>query len=116
MAGYAFSKREDIEKVLRLIGQSPTRKTPLKTTEPHRKIFSNGIIAQTPSGGIAARSGTTVSSAECTPVYIDGTTLTTYGSGTITVYNIAASAIAGTTYITAKLVGTNWVADAEDCG
>lgn len=114
MAGFAFSRREDIEKVLGLIGQSPSRKLAVKEAAPHEKLTPGGVICQTPGGGIGARSGSTVSYAECIPYFINGGELTSFG-GTIRVYNIASSVVSGNTYITAKLVGTNWVCDAEDC-
>lgn len=81
-----------------------------------------GIIFQTPSGGIAARSGTTPGSAECTPYYINSsgalTELTNPDgtSRTHTVYHIGATAVAGTTYIQAKRCHGRLVADMEDCG
>lgn len=117
MPGFAFSRRQDIEKVLRLIGQSTARKIATMPQGEENEKISFGVIAQTPGGGIAARSGTTVSAADCTPYYIDATgELTAFPSGdTIEVWNIVGSAIAGNAYITCKLVGNKWVADAEDC-
>ena len=116
MAGFAFSNRKDIERVLRLVETEPGRKPkPSIGTSEHSKIFATGVICQTPVGGIAARSGTTVTSASCPVYYIDGSTLTAFNES-IDVYNLAGAAVAGSTYITAKLVGTNWVADMEDCG
>lgn len=116
MPGFAFSRKRDIDRVLKLIEGPPGKKNlPELGVSQNKKIFRYGVLAQTPSGGIAARSGTTVTSASCTVYYIDAGTITSYGES-IDVYNIAGSAIAGSTYITAKLVGTVWIADAEDCG
>ena len=116
MAGFAFSNRKDIERVLRLVESEPARKPkPSIGTNEFETAFRHGVICQTPGSGIAARSGTTLTSAACTVHYIDNGTLTAFGE-TIDVYNLASASIAGTTYITAKLVGTNWVADMEDCG
>ena len=68
-------------------------------------------IFYTPGGGIAARSGTTVSSANCTPYWInDSGTLTELkdyddDSQTFPVYNMDSSgAVTGSTYIL-----TGWV-------
>jgi len=71
-------------------------------------------IFQTPSGGIAARSGTTAGSASCTEYYVSGSTITATGSS-FTVHNIFGTAIGGEVYITAKLIRGKWIADAEDC-
>lgn len=80
----------------------------------------HSMIFLTPSGGIAARSGTTPGSATCTGYVIDNGSLTTFkdtsGSDyTATVYNISTTAATGSTYIQAKRSGCQWVADFEDC-
>jgi len=87
------------------------------TTELSIRLF------QTPVGGIPARSGTTAGSASCTPYYINPSSgaitelLNVSGaSQTLTVYNVSASAVAGSAYIQAKAIGSVLVADMEDCG
>lgn len=66
----------------------------------------------TPGGGIAARSGTTVSSATCTEYKLVGSTLTT-NTATQTVYNPWPVAIPGTFYITAtkEAITGLWIAE-----
>ncbi len=70
-------------------------------------------IVQTPVGGIAARSGTTVGSASCTEFKINsGTTLAT-NTDTITVKNIWPFAIPASMYIKAHLesISGEWIAE-----
>ena len=85
------------------------------------KVFAQGVgagssdskIVQTPGGGIAARSGTTVGSASCTEFKIDsGTTLAT-NTNTITVKNIWPFAIPASMYIKAHLesISGEWIAE-----
>ena len=74
-----------------------------------------GIICMTPSGGIAARSGTTCGTATCNTYTISVSDVLTATGSTEEVNNIFSSAIAGSVYITAKNVAGDWVADAEDC-
>jgi len=71
-------------------------------------------IAKTPGGGIAARSGSTVSKADCTVYIIDGTTLTV-SSIEVPIFNLSTTAIAGNTYIVAVRAGGVLVAVWEDC-
>lgn len=76
-----------------------------------------GLLMYTGTGGIPARAGSTAGKAEdvklCT-VNNDGTINTL--SSTFTVFNPFSSAVAGDTYITAKIInGTQLVVDAEDC-
>lgn len=69
-------------------------------------------IVQTPGGGIAARSGTTVGSATCTEYKINsGTTLAT-NTSTVTVKNIWPFAIPASMYIMAvkETISSEWVA------
>ena len=68
-------------------------------------------IVQTPGGGIAARSGTTVGSATCTEYKIASGTLTT-NTDTITVKNIWPFAIPASMYILAakEQITGEWVA------
>jgi len=76
----------------------------------------HGVIIKTPAGGIAARSGTTVSSASCDVFSIVGTTLTDTGNN-IDVYNISISAVGASKYGLAKkeYATGKWVIDFEDC-
>jgi hypothetical protein len=73
-------------------------------------------IAQTSSGGIPARSGSTAGSASCTVCYLSSGSLSSTGSS-ITVYNWSQTAVGGSKYITIKQLGltSDWVVDAEDC-
>ena len=119
---YTFNQRSDIDATIEMVRQ-PTKA--VTGVDPFRQNNSApltvGYLFQTPSGGIAARSGTTCGSAACTPYYIDSTgeiaelTDNDGASQTITVYNVFGSAIAGSAYITAKRVFGQLVADAEDC-
>ena len=76
----------------------------------------HGVIIKTPAGGIAARSGTTVSSASCDVFSIVGTTLTDTGNN-IDVFNISISSVGGSKYGLAKkeYATGKWVIDFEDC-
>lgn len=76
----------------------------------------HGVIIKTPAGGIAARSGTTVSYASCDVFSIVGTTLTDTGNN-IDVYNISISAVGASKYGLAKkeYASGKWVIDFEDC-
>lgn len=118
MAGFAFKSRQDIEKVLKLIGKGGA--VPRSGVVELGK-FGTNMIFYTPAGGIAARSGATAGSAACTPYYVDASDTMTEltdiagNSQTIDVKNIFSTAITGNAYITAKLVGNYWIADAEDC-
>ncbi len=75
---------------------------------------SPSYILQTPGGGIAARSGTTVSSANCTVYSIISGTLTSAGF-TLPVYNLSTTAVGATKYIGAVWMGGVLVAVWEDC-
>jgi hypothetical protein len=74
------------------------------------------ILAQAPSGGISARSGSTASFASCTVLYLSSGAITTTGE-TVRVYNWSQTAVAANAYITIKQVGntSDWIVDAEDC-
>ena len=76
----------------------------------------HGVIIKTPAGGIAARSGTTVSSASCDVFSIVGTTLTDTGNN-IDVFNISIFAVGASKYGLAKkeYATGKWVIDFEDC-
>lgn len=76
----------------------------------------HGVIIKTPSGGIAARSGTTVSYGSCDVFSIVGTTLTDTGNN-IDVYNVSISPVGASKYGLAKkeYATGKWVIDFEDC-
>jgi hypothetical protein len=74
----------------------------------------SGIVMKTPVGGIAARSGTTVSSATCTQWDRSGSTMSA-GTATYTVYNLSTTAVAATVFIVAVQTNIGWVAVWEDC-
>lgn len=72
------------------------------------------IFCVTPGGGIAASSGTTISSATCT-VWKRATSTVSAQSKTITVWNLSTSAVAGSVRILATLSNIGYVAVWEDC-
>jgi hypothetical protein len=75
-----------------------------------------GVIIKTPVGGIAQRTGTTVSSASCDVFSIVGSTLTDTTEN-IDVFNISLGAVAGEIFGTAKreYATGKWIIDLEDC-
>lgn len=68
----------------------------------------------TPGGGIAARSGSTLGSATCTQLTLEGGTRATT-TNSVTVYNDFTTAIGGSADIIATRIDGIWVAIAEDC-
>lgn len=81
--------------------------------DPH--MAPEEYLVLVPGGGIAARSGTTVSSAECTVYQRVGATIESTGRP-LTVYNFAAAAIPASAYaiVSRDKFGTWWVV-AVDC-
>jgi hypothetical protein len=75
----------------------------------------HAIIIQTPSGGIPARSGTTVGKADCEIYSIDGDDDLVATGVSVSVVNLAAEAVAGSVYGQAKRAGGRWVIDYEEC-
>lgn len=74
------------------------------------------VVAYTPSGGIAARSGSTVSSASCTVYDRSGSTISASSpSRSVAVYNLSTTAVAASVYIVATLTNIGYVAVWEDC-
>lgn len=71
-------------------------------------------VFETPSGGIAARTTTTLPSEDCTLQNVAGGVI---NAETITekVYNMGSEAVAGSIYIQAALIDGIWVANWEDC-
>jgi hypothetical protein len=73
-----------------------------------------GLVCKTPGGGIAARSGTTVSSATCT-VWKRATSTMSAGTTTLPVWNLSTAAVAATEFIVAVPTNIGYVAVWEDC-
>lgn len=106
---YGFNKA-DAGELINLIGSADSEHS------DWHNIPSDGssLVAKSPGGGIAARSGTTVSSATCTVWQRSGTTLSAT-TQTITVYNLSTTAVGNTVYIVATMTNIGWVAVWEDC-
>jgi len=72
----------------------------------------SSVIVKTPSGGIPARSGTTLGSASCTIQVVDKSNDSISDGSSIDVLNLSTTAVAGTTYINAiRDRAGNFVAD-----
>lgn len=94
---------------------------------PGRTQETSGVLpfylCETPAGGIAARSGTTLSSAVCTVKRINSTNqlvTATDGAGnaiTVTVFNLSGSAVAGSALIAAQqeIASGKLIVNVEDC-
>ena len=107
---YGFNKDDTIE-LINLIGNADGE----FPEGPFRTVSNNeSLVLITPGGGIAARSGSTISSATCTIVNRSGSTIST-GTATYTVYNMSTTAVAGTAYIVAEWSNIGLVAVWEDC-
>jgi len=76
---------------------------------------SGGFVFKSPSGGIAAMSGTTPGKATCDLYVVDSNDSLVDTTLNKSVYNIFSSSIAGDTYGTAKAIRGKLIADAEDC-
>jgi hypothetical protein len=104
---YGFRKL-DAEQLIQVLGSGKGSDTlPPSTT-------SANYIAMTPGGGIPARSGTTISKADCTVYSATGGTLTSAGI-TVPVYNLSTTAVGASKYIVAAWAGGVLVAVWEDC-
>ncbi len=75
---------------------------------------SPGVVMKTPGGGIAARSGTTISSATCTQWNRSGSTLSA-STETYAVYGLSTTAVANSVFIVAIPTNIGWLAVWEDC-
>jgi hypothetical protein len=104
---YGFRKL-DAEQLIQVLGEGKGN-----DTLPGRNRSVN-YIAMTPGGGIAARSGTTISSADCAVYSGEGGTLTSAGI-TVPVYNLSTTAVGASKYIVAAWAGGVLVAVWEDC-
>lgn len=104
---FGFRDKEVAEQLKQLVGGGDIS---------HREGGGNSpsYILQTPGGGIAARSGSTVSSANCTVYNALGGTLTSAGF-TLPVYNLSTTAVVGSVYIVAVMAGGVLIAVWEDC-
>lgn len=119
-----FLTESDAKRVLRMVRLletiGPELLLQLATRIEGNEEFGN--IYLTPVGGIPARSGTTLGTAECTPYYIDDDwelqeLLDDDGnSQTHTIGHLGASAVGASRYIQSKIVSSKKVADMEDCG
>jgi hypothetical protein len=75
----------------------------------------HAIVILTPSGGIPARVGTTVGKANCTIYAINSSDVLASTGVSVSVVNLAATAVAGSVYGQAKRAGGRWVIDYEEC-
>lgn len=74
-------------------------------------------VVKTPSGGIPARSGTTLGNADCTIQVIDKTTNAVTDGETLNVLNLTDSSVAGSIYIKAVRTKTgDYVAESDNAG
>jgi hypothetical protein len=104
---YGFRKL-DAEQLIQKLGEGKGFETLTGNTK------GVNYIAMTPGGGIAARSGTTITSADCTVYTGEGGTLATAGFD-VPIYNLSTTAIAGNTYVVAVWASGVLVAVWEDC-
>lgn len=104
---YGFN-RQDAQSLIQMISTGASGVRPF--VPPNVPSY----IAYTPSGGIAARSGSSISSASCTIYRGVGGTLQT-SSLDVTVYNLSTTAVAGNKYIVCMLASGVLVAVWEDC-
>lgn len=121
MGGYSFGRRSDINTVLRWIRdpQSFSRRESARIQQLAR--VTETMIFETPSGGIAAISGTTAGSAQCTPYYLNNSGALTElvddagAAQTVLVYHIGSTAVSENTKIMASFVYDKLIATWEDC-
>jgi hypothetical protein len=105
---YGFNKDDTIE-LLNLIGNGD-----VEFPEASGNAIGCSLVMKSPGGGIAARSGTTVSSGTCTVWNRSGSTMSA-GTQTYSVYNLSTAAVAATVFIVAEWTNIGWVAVWEDC-
>lgn len=110
-AVYGFNKG-DSEELLRLIGDRGVTEVKTKASLDFDKL----LVVMTPSGGIAARSGTTCGTADCTVQVVTYDGAITATTRTIKVCNLSEDAVGGSAYIMChKVPGGAYVAHWEDC-
>jgi hypothetical protein len=105
---YGFSL-QDATALANSIGSSEGSYAEIAPNQRH------AIIILTPSGGIPARSGTTVGKANCTVYTISDSDVLTSTGASVSVVNLAAAPVAGSVYGQAKRAGGRWVIDYEEC-
>ena len=110
-AVYGFSKG-DADELVRLIGDRGVTEIKTKASIDFDKL----LVVITPSGGIAARSGTTCGTATCTVQVVDYDGAITATTRTVKVCNLSTEAIDGSSYIMChKVPGGAYMAHWEDC-
>lgn len=122
MSGFAFKSK----RVAEALRDSVTGQVRLPTIAPALET-TQALIFEAPGGGIAARSGTTLGKADCTPYYIDIDATT--GAGTLTeltddagnsqsftVYNYVSQSITAGAYFKGVKLFNVWVTTSQDCG
>ena len=87
---------------------------PARAFNEWQRTSTRALVCKSPGGGIAARSGTTVSSATCT-VWKRATSTMSAGTQTLTVWNLSTTAVAATVFIVAEPTNIGYVAVWEDC-
>ena len=106
---YGFN-RADAEALAKSIGSDSS-----EFPEPRARPGLQVGVFYTPSGGIPARSGTTMGSASCTRVSFDGATITATDGPADDVRNLGTEAVAGSSYIQCLFVDGTWLANWEQC-
>lgn len=104
---YGFNKLDSLELLQKIGGNTGSG----GSVAP--QLFA-GYIIKAPTGGIAGRSGTTVTFEDCDVYYIDGTTLTSSGD-TVPVGNMSATAVASEAWGMTFWAGGALLAVWEDC-
>ena len=107
---YGFNKGDALE-LVQLIGNEDREHNDWWPTGAES---SGGIVMKTSGSGIAARSGTTVSSGTCTE-WIRTTSTMSAGTATYTVWNLSTTAVGNSVFIVAIQTNIGWVAVWEDC-
>lgn len=119
MAGYAFSRKEDIDALLGLVRRQEN-KSPIAIPSPQKTVHNALLL--TPSAGIPAKSGNVCGKAECTLLWINLETAVVSEAvdkngnvQDVVVFNPFGSPIGGDRIITAKYSLGALIVDAEDC-
>lgn len=111
MSDLKFVKGEEITatKLNRLADRLPGAAPPGRPPKQMCAMFF------TPSGGIPARSGTTLGSANCTRVTLNQLVVSTASSELERVLNLSTTAIGGSKYIQCLWIDGQWIANWEQC-
>lgn len=108
---YGFN-RNDASNLLRQLGQRDFELVPFEGEDQFPGVY----VAVTPSGGIPARSGTTLGTATCTLQQVSYAGTLSSTTRTVTVSNLSTTAVGGSAYIICqRVVGGGLVAVWEDC-